>query len=384
MNTKDLNSEYAVEVDRVTKEEWSGLLGGFEDGNIYQTWSYGAVRWGESNLSHLVLRRNGIAVAIAQSRIKRIPGLGMGIVYLFRGPLWRLQGIERNPVIFRQIIHALRETYVVKKGLFLRVLPNEIEDGSDTIVSILSNEHFRRVSSIIGNRTIFMSILQSLEELRRGLRRKWRQTLGYAEKSGLETIWGTSEELYEVALNIYNEMHARKKFTEFVNMNEFKAIQRDLPDGLKIRVMICKFKNEPVAALAWSAIGNTGLPVLAATGNKGLETNASYLLWWKMIEWLKTHNYAWCDFGGIDPDKNPGGYIFKSGVAGKYGKEVRFIDQFDACETPMNSALIACSDVLRLTWRKAKVTINKMENRARLAFKSRGAGGKKNVEGTVR
>jgi len=370
MSEKDITDEYVVEVDKVTKADWHQYLQGFEDANIYQTWSYGAVRWGENNLSHLVLRKNGRAVAMAQSRIKKIPGLGIGIVYLFRGPIFQLRGMEEHSEILRHMIRALHQTYAVEKRLSLRVLPNEIEDASGPIVDILSSENFRKGTSIIGSRTIFLNLLPSLEELRKGLRRKWRQTLGYAEKNKLEIILGTSEELYDVALSLYNEMHNRKQFLEFVDMNEFKAIQRDLPDILKIRIMICTFQNEPVAALAWSPVGNTGLPVLAATGNKGLRVNASYLLWWKMIEWLKTHNFRWCDFGGIDPDENPGGYIFKSGLAGKYGHDVRFVDQFDACENQMNAAFIVCGDRVRLAWRMAKATMNKMKNKARIIFKS--------------
>ena len=45
---------YQIEVDRVKEAEWSELMSRFDDANIYQTWSYGAVRWQQKNLSHLV------------------------------------------------------------------------------------------------------------------------------------------------------------------------------------------------------------------------------------------------------------------------------------------------------------------------------------------
>jgi len=38
-------SAWQVEVDRVDAAEWSHMLDLFDDANIYQTWSYGAVRW---------------------------------------------------------------------------------------------------------------------------------------------------------------------------------------------------------------------------------------------------------------------------------------------------------------------------------------------------
>ena len=48
---------WQVEVDRATSAEWSEMLDLFDDANIYQTSAYGEVRWGEKNLSRLVLKR---------------------------------------------------------------------------------------------------------------------------------------------------------------------------------------------------------------------------------------------------------------------------------------------------------------------------------------
>ena len=64
MGTKEeskfmVNRDWQVEVDRATPAEWAQMLDLFNDANLYQTWSYGRVRWGEENLSHLVLKRNG-------------------------------------------------------------------------------------------------------------------------------------------------------------------------------------------------------------------------------------------------------------------------------------------------------------------------------------
>ncbi len=59
------HSEWRVEVDEATPENWPAMIDLFQDANIYQTWSYGQVRWGRRNLSHLVLKRDG---EVAESR----------------------------------------------------------------------------------------------------------------------------------------------------------------------------------------------------------------------------------------------------------------------------------------------------------------------------
>src|SRR5690349_14718338 len=88
------NHTWRAEVDRVTQAEWSQLLELFEDANIYQTWSYGAIRWGARNLSHIVLKRDDEVVAIAQLRIVRPGNLGFGIAYLRWGPMFHRRGTD--------------------------------------------------------------------------------------------------------------------------------------------------------------------------------------------------------------------------------------------------------------------------------------------------
>ena len=96
-------SRYRSEIDRVVESEWTGLVGRFQDANIYQTWSYGAIRWGEKHLSHLVLSRDDEVVAIAQLRIIRFPFLRSGVAYLRWGPLCHLRSREFEPEILHRM-----------------------------------------------------------------------------------------------------------------------------------------------------------------------------------------------------------------------------------------------------------------------------------------
>jgi hypothetical protein len=47
MELEITNMTYRVEYDDVSRDEWTCLLEQFDDANIYQTWTYGSVRWGE-------------------------------------------------------------------------------------------------------------------------------------------------------------------------------------------------------------------------------------------------------------------------------------------------------------------------------------------------
>jgi hypothetical protein len=361
MTIEHLQSKYDFSVDQISKNEWHIALNDFVDANFYQTWSYGEIKWKMGHLSHLVLKKNGEIVALAQLRIVSLPIIGKGIAYLARGPIWRRRKREQDFDIFRNVIKSLFKVYVIEKGLLLRIRPNEIMDESNTIHDILCEEGFVKISSP-PDRTLILDLTPTTEEIRQNLVRKWRQALGRAERlSSLDLDCGKSEEHYKIAFSIYKEMHGRKQFAEFVDMERHGLVQQDLPDFLKMKIMICRLNDEPIAALGWSAIGDTGLPLIAATGNKSvaLSTNASNLLWWKMIEDMKAQGCKFCDVGGIDPVLNPGGYKFKSGIIGKNGRDVSFLEPYEACNNIISSITVNCGNQLRLSLQKIKMQLRR-------------------------
>src|SRR5215813_2304979 len=138
-----LTANYSIEIDRVGKREWADLLSGFEDANLYQTISYGAIRWGQRNLSHLVLKQYNTPVAVAQVRLVRIPVLG-GIAYITAGPIWRPWGQQADVVHLRHMIRALRQEYVIRRGLLLRMLPSISSDDVEAAAAsaIFESEGF--------------------------------------------------------------------------------------------------------------------------------------------------------------------------------------------------------------------------------------------------
>jgi lipid II:glycine glycyltransferase (peptidoglycan interpeptide bridge formation enzyme) len=48
-----------------------------------------------------------------------------------------------------------------------------------------------------------------------------------------------------------------------------------------------------------------------------MKAKGSYLLQWRMMQWLRQRGCRWYDLGGINPQRNPGVYHFKSGFGGQ-------------------------------------------------------------------
>jgi len=357
---KLLRPGFNTEVDNIKRNSWTVILQKFNDASIYQTWPYGSVRWAENNLSHIILKKRDEIVAVAQVRIFRLPFLKAGIAYVFWGPIWRNK--YASPEVFRQMVRALREEYIIRRHLFLRLIPRELKGEEELVQSALKDEGFRRNHSFNAYRTILINLRQTVEELRIGFRRRCRRSLENSEKYEFEITHGTELDLYDEFLGAYEELVNRKQFVKYVNVQEFRKIQEELPNDHKMLIMLCKYKGRLVSSLVSSGIGNTALGIFGATNVEGRKLNASYYLRWREILWWKAKGYEWFDFGGINPVRTPGTYMFKSSFLDKNernGKDVQFIGQYDAYDNYLSKLIVRSGDLLRSNYRRLKERINR-------------------------
>jgi lipid II:glycine glycyltransferase (peptidoglycan interpeptide bridge formation enzyme) len=211
------------------------------------------------------------------------------------------------------------------------------------------------------NRTLYIDLTQSLETIRNNTKRTWRQNLNKAEKRGLTILEGTDIHLFDTVNRLFKETLLRKSFEPGINMEEYRTMQEELPENMKMKIMVCMYDGRPVAGLINSAIGETGIDLIAATGNDGLKLGGNHLLRWNMLEYLKDRGCHFYDLGGIDPKNNPGGYQFKSGFSGKNGYDVYF-GKFEACENKFSMLAITLGDLFLVKYKKAKSVLHKWQN----------------------
>jgi lipid II:glycine glycyltransferase (peptidoglycan interpeptide bridge formation enzyme) len=144
-------------------------------------------------------------------------------------------------------------------------------------------------------------------------------------------------------------MQSRKQYEPGVDYDEFRKIQKKLPLPLKMRILVCEYESKPVTATIVTAVGDTGIYLLGATGDKGQNLKGAYISQWLMIKWLKERGCKWYDMGGINPEKNPGVYHFKAGLS---GKDVYHSGQFELCENIVSSFTVNALSAVRSVLRK--------------------------------
>lgn len=345
-----IDEGYSVEIDLVDKYEWNSLLNHFADGSFYQTWSFGAYGSDGKNISHAVLRKEEAVVAMAQLRLIKMPGLPIGIAYLSWGPIYRAKDKRQEEQYLRNMIRALYNEYVIRRRYFLRIIPHLLNTKEEATIKDIYMEEGYQWSDLPGQNVI-IDLSPTLEKIRQNMHHKWRQTLRAAERKNLDIIEGNDNKICRLALEVIRDMKGRKNFLGG-NQEEIIMMQSDLPESLKLKLLVCMENREPVATLGWVTFGRIGVPLVGATGTKALKTKSSYLLWWRMIEYYKNHGFVAVDMGSVNQRRNPGGYYFKTHILGGHLEEQpHYIGQFSTWRNHLSlvffNAIYKSREVLR-------------------------------------
>lgn len=337
---KELEKEYKVNVGRLEGQSWYHVMQQFDDANLYQTSAYDMAGTGAKSFTHLILNRGSEIVAAAQVRLMRLPLIKKGIAYVLWGPMCRRDGVSISPEIFRQAIRALRNEFSVRRRLVLRIFPIAFQGQDDIINKILIDEGFSSYDDGKTHRTLIIDLSPSLQEMRTLLDQKWRNCLNRAEKNGLEVTEEEDDSFFDDITTIHLEMANRKGLSELSDVEHLKKVQRDLPPGYKLRVILCRLNGEIHAGAIFSAIGTSAVYLVGATSTSGLKSNGSYIIQWTFIKWLKENGFLYFDLNGINPETNPGTYHFKRGLAGKKGMDVEFLGKFQVTDDALSKLLV--------------------------------------------
>ena len=351
-----LGEGMSVEAGRASSQEWADILQNFRDANLYQTWPYSSTRWGGKRLGHVVLKRGGEIVAATQTIIMKVPLCPAGLAYVKWGPLWQTRWQAPLADNLRNMLIALRGIYVHQERMLLRVTPWEFENNEQR--AVIRESGFKENMAPERLRTAALDLSHSMEQLRASLSRHWRYNLKLAEKNELEVCEGFTDDLINDFLALYADMRRRKGMNKIPPLDYLPHVQQQLPEALKLRIAICRHAGAPIAGLVVSAMGTKAFAVAAATGTPGMEFRGSYLLQWRMIEWLKTRNICWYDLARINEKTHPGTTQFKLGLSGKLGSTGEYLGEFQACESGASHLLVSAAKVLMSTRSKISNAIH--------------------------
>jgi hypothetical protein len=316
-----MSDESDLVVEKVLNEEWSLLLRQFNDFNYRQLADYSAAaaaRFGACS-ENLAIRNAGELLGLCNVRIKKIPFLSFGIVYINGAPLVLQPGVsnEESNAILMRCLHALQIEFVGRRGYVLRVVGVARADSkADDIHRVFQSAGFITSKAKGRYRTMVVDLMRTLTEIRAELNQMWRRNLSKAQRQGLEIVRGTNVSLFQEYSELHQNLVSRKDLKIDLGPDFFMHIQERLSESERFVVHLARLDGKVVAGHIGAYHGDTAVFLLGATNEAGLKSNASYLLHWRVIEYAKELGYNWYDLGGIDPETNPGVYNFKERIGG--------------------------------------------------------------------
>jgi len=329
--------KFEVIIDDINQRQWEEYARNFSDYSIYQTWPYQEYRAkqdGQQLCRIVVLGPDQKVAIMGHLRIKHIKPLGLKIGYMQRGPLLHLDEISENNQI--KALQAMKESVLNMGVNIFRIMPNiaSNEEGGNLARDIQS-AGFNKISKASPYRTFELPVNDSEEGIRKRLRKSFRRDLKKAEKTGLEIKQGSDQHYSDILEELYSGLKERKQF-KGLNPQEFIQPQRKLSSPEKLHFIVAYQKDEPIAALLASNLGDTGVVLLAASNDKGLASGASYVIWYQGAVAACQAGMKYYDLGGINPDTNPSVYQFKSRLG---GREVSHVGTFEITSNVLVKAI---------------------------------------------
>ena len=350
---------YTAEFDAVGPEQWDRLLLEFDDANLFQTWAYGSAHWGEHNLSHAVIKKSEKVVGLAQTVLIGVPLLGKVLAYVSFGPVCQRRDTISDIEDWQATIGALREEYVVRRGLCLRLRWWASDLTEHAHAALLAEGVWNEAKPL--HKTYILDLSLSEDQLRSAMEPKWRANLRKVERCGLVVRQRNDRDGVGIFLDLHQQMRRRKCFSSgFVGMIEDFYLR--LGEELRPRIFVCYQDERPIAAAIVTALGNRAFYLNAATGVGATKARAGYCLQWAIICWLKENpHYRWYDLHGSTSD--PGVARFKRALVGPRSPEIAMAE-FQTGEDRLKALIIAAGTRLYDLQRQMKAPLDRLRTYA--------------------
>jgi lipid II:glycine glycyltransferase (peptidoglycan interpeptide bridge formation enzyme) len=164
-------------------------------------------------------------------------------------------------------------------------------------------------------RTIVMDLSPTVDELRAGLRKRWRRELTQSEKHAFEVEIGRDPSLFAQFRELFETFVKWKGFEVEQGPRFHERVHRALQEKARYLILLSRHEGELVYGLVLGVTGDTGVYVLGASNPALRDLRGGYYLHWRAVQELKNRGLRWYDLGGTDPQANPGVHLFKTGMS---------------------------------------------------------------------
>jgi lipid II:glycine glycyltransferase (peptidoglycan interpeptide bridge formation enzyme) len=322
---------------RVTDPEaWNAFVEAAPYRAFPQLWEWGEVRamggWRPVRLA--IGPSQGGPVAGAQLLIRRIPLLNWHLAYVPRGPIGQLD----EPEVRDGLLRALRALGREERIATVRADPEA--ESSTAYGSALLDAPWRSAPKVQPPTTRLIDLTAGEEALRADLRRKHRQYVNKAERSGvtIERFDGSAPpDAIATALEDFNRIYQgtaeRAGFVARQAVYYERVWSLFAPTG-RVRLAFAVLDGQRVATIYHFTCGDRAVEAYGGMTDAGADARANYLLKWDAIAAFAREGFAVYDLWGL---ATGGIRQFKEGFG---GREIEYVGARDlSLRAPIDAAL---------------------------------------------
>lgn len=298
---------FRVVGEREAAESWDAWLAGFEDRGIRQSHAWSLHKAGAWTPARFALFENGRPSAMALALVRRAPLGAATLAWINAGPVFR------DLPALSACLEGMTSHFSGIPRSVVRVAPRVA--ASPALEAALAGAGFSPArSSLDSGRTVVLDLEQSLEALRAGLDRKWRNQLKKAESASPVFEFGSGRAFLERFLRLHEQTRGRKKLKDGIDLAALERAARDFGPALTFAIGSAGGKDG--CALSWWNFAGRATLWLAAAGAEGMAACLPNAAYWTAIVRLKAEGASSFDLSGIDAKLNYGVAHFKLGTGG--------------------------------------------------------------------
>ena len=306
-------SDCEVKWNILSLDEWQDKFNKIRRSNLLQSFEYGVA---SCKINHQSAKWGVIYIDGVEAGMIQILEAGIlknmihGIV-VDRGPIWFDGFGDINHA--ESFIKEINRQFPKRWGRKRRFIP-EFE-YSDEILRIFAKYNIKKNRSIQSYQTIWLDLTKNKEELRSGLKGKWRNSLKKAEGYDMKMEWDDSGATLPFLLEKYIEDKKEKNYSNISpRLLMEMAINLSPKKNLVIGTVI---KDKKLIASCLIIIhGASATYQIGWISNKARNHNANNFALWQAMLYLKSRGIKDFDLGGINDETATNIKKFKEGMGG--------------------------------------------------------------------
>ena len=333
------NFQHPVNIREVTERaEWNTALASLPTRHVLQTWEWGQFkgRWGWSP-RYLLFEEGGVPRAAALILRREVPWLGLGILYVPKGPALDYS----DAALVEAVLGELEAIARRERAIFVKIDPDvphppapspetERHVSGEGVVALLAQRDWRfSLEQIQFRNTMLLDVTRPEEELLAAMKSKTRYNVRMASRKGVAVRVGGVEDI-ETLYAMYAETSRRDDFI-IRPPGYYRDVWSSFSSAGLAQPLLAEVEGQAVAGLILFHFGDRAWYMYGMSRDAHRDKMPNHLLQWEAIRWAKSHGCTVYDMWGAPDELNEsdpmwGVYRFKEGFGGRLAAHIGAYD----------------------------------------------------------